>query len=132
MEDRLREESQIGSLLSNGIPPDFPRPVMLGSITGAQPKILLIEEGGKFYTQGMTPSDLKDRFEICDDLVNQLALKSLESKAGKRSHLNEAEILLQFRTRLIAKKWTSIEEAYWIADSVAKRIGWKLIGDEIG
>lgn len=80
----------------------------------------------------MNPSALQNRFEICDDLVNQLVPKSLEAKAGKLSHLNEVEILEQYCTRIIAKKWTSIEEARWIIDRVAKRLGWSLIGDKLG
>jgi hypothetical protein len=129
MELKLQGKDKNNSLPIDEIPSNFPRPVLLGAIAGIQPKILLVEEAGKFYNLGTNPSTLKSRFEICDDIANQLTSKSLESKAGKRSHLSEAEILLQYRTRLIATKWTSIAEAYWIMDQVAGRIGWPLIDD---
>lgn len=109
------------------IPNSFPRPVLLGSISGAQPKLLQILHEGKFYSPGASPAELRKRFEICDDLVSQFAEKSLESKRGKRSHLTETEILEQYRTRLIATKWTSVDEANWIIESVAEKIAWKLV-----
>jgi len=127
MDERLPSVSNNNSSSVDGIPSDFPRSVPLGAVGGAQPKILVIEEDGKFYAPGMSPSALRNRFEICEDLVRQFASKSIESKAGKRSHLSETDILLQYRTRLIATKWTSIEEACWIINAVAKTIGWTLI-----
>lgn len=130
MENRFQDLSKPDSFMSSEIPSDFPRLALLGSVTGGQPKILLIEENGKFYAPGMNPSALQNRFELCEDLVNQLVPKLLVAKAGKLSHLKEVEILQNYRTRLTAKKWTSIEEAHWIIDRVAKSLGWSLIGDE--
>lgn len=126
MDSQLTNKSVFISEKINEIPADFPRPVQLGAVSGAQPKILVIEEHGRFLAPETKQSELEQRFDICEDLVHQLAVKSLESKAGKRAHLSEAEILLQYRMRLIATKWTSVEEAHWIIDKVASQIGWHL------
>lgn len=126
MDSQLTTKSVFISEKITEIPADFPRPVQLGAVSGAQPKILVIAKHGRFLAPETKQSELKQRFDICEDLVHQLAVKSLESKAGKRAHLSEAEILLQYRMRLIATKWTSVEEAHWIIDKVASKIGWHL------
>lgn len=127
MQKLLPKLTDLNRQLSDEIPKDFPRPVSIGAVSGAQPKILLIEKNGKFFAPNTNQSELKVRFDICEDLVRQFASKSLETKAGKRSHLSEKEILLQYRSRLIATKWTSVEEANWIIESVATMIGWPKI-----
>lgn len=127
MQKLLPKLTDLNRQLSDEIPKDFPRPVPIGAVSGAQPKILLIEKNGKFFAPNTNQSELKVRFDICEDLVRQFASKSLETKAGKRSHLSEKEILLQYRSRLIATKWTSVEEANWIIESVATMIGWPKI-----
>ena len=126
MEEQLPNEGVYCSEPIREVTADFPRPVQLGAVSGAQPKILLVEDNGRFFAPETNQSELKRRFDLCEDLARQLAVKSLESKAGKRSHLSESEILLQYRTRLIATKWTSVEEAHWIIDNVAAKIGWDL------
>lgn len=79
---------------------------------------------GRFYVPGCTPPELFQRWDVCEDLANQLSAKSVESKAGKRSHMSELEILDQYLPRLIATKWTSGEEARWIIRRAAAMLGW--------
>lgn len=106
------------------VPPNFPRPVHYGAVAGVQPKLLLTSYNGKYYSPGCSPPELFERWDICEDLAKQLAAKSQESKAGKRSHMNEVEILDQYLPRLIATKWTSEPEARWIIRRVAEMLGW--------
>jgi hypothetical protein len=73
----------------------------------------------RFYSPGCTPPELWERWDVCEDLAKQLSAKSLESKAGKRAHMSELEILDQYLPRLIATKWTSQQEARWIIRRVA-------------
>ena len=93
------------------VPLDFPRPILLGAVPGAQPKFLAVSYGGRFYAPGCTPPELYERWTVCEDLAQQLSAKSLESQRGKRSHMSEIEILDQYLPRLIATKWTSEAEA---------------------
>lgn len=107
-----------------GVPDDFPRERITGALPGAQPKFLATLYEGRYYLSGCTPPEIYDRWRICEDLAAQLAIKSLASKAGKRSQMSEDEILNQYYTRLVATQWTSIEEARWIMQKVADQIGW--------
>lgn len=106
------------------VPTDFPRPVHQGAVAGAHPKLLLTSYNGRFYSPGCTPPELFRRWDACEDLARQLAEKSLESKAGKRSHMSEVEILDQYLPRLIATRWTSEPEARWVIRRVAAMLGW--------
>lgn len=106
------------------VPGDFPRPVHHGAVGGAQPKFLAVQYNGRFYSPGCTPPELFQRWDVCEDLAQQLSAKSLESKAGKRAHMPEVDILEQYLPRLIAMKWTSEEEAKWVIRRAAALLGW--------
>ena len=106
------------------LPPDFPRPVNLGAVSGAQPKLLMTSYQGRFYAPGCTPPELQERWDVCEDLAQQLAVKSRESKDGKRAHMTETQILDQYLPRLISTKWTSEAEARWVMRRVAALLNW--------
>lgn len=106
------------------VPADFPRPVHHGAVPGVQPKLLMTQYKGRFYLPGCTPPELFQRWDVCEDLAKQLSAKSLESQAGKRSHMSEVEILDQYLPRLIATRWTTEEEARWIIRRAAALLGW--------
>lgn len=106
------------------VPSDFPRPVHYGAVGGAQPKLLMTQYNGRFYSPGCTPPEVWERWQTCEDLVKHLCAKSLESKAGKRAHMSELEILEQYLPRLIATRWTSEEEARWVIRRVAAVLSW--------
>lgn len=107
-----------------GIPEDFPRPCSLGSVGGAQPKLLLTTEKGRYYNRDSTPSALGERWIQCEDLALQFAKASKLTKSGKRSHMSEQDILDQYLTRLIAAGWTSGAEAKWVIRRCAEVLGW--------
>jgi hypothetical protein len=106
------------------VPEDFPRPAHQGAVPGAQPKLLLTRYNGRFYSPGCTPPELYQRWDVCEDLVRHLTQKSLESKAGKRSHMSELAILDQYLSRLIATRWTSEAEARWVIRRTAAMLSW--------
>lgn len=56
----------------HSVPKDFPVTAHLSAVAGAQPKMGLIEEDGKFYAPGTSPSEVIKAFSICDDLVSQM------------------------------------------------------------
>jgi hypothetical protein len=106
------------------VPADFPRPAHQGALPGAQSKFLAVKYKDRFYAPGCTPPELYERWQICEDLATQLATKSQESKAGKRAHMSEIEILEQYLPRLIAQNWTSEAEARYIMRRVAEMLRW--------
>lgn len=83
------------------MPDDFPRPVHIGALTSAQSKLLAMEHNGRFYSPGCSPPENHERWTVCEDLAQQFARKSVESKAGRRAQLSEVEILAQYLSRLI-------------------------------
>lgn len=108
------------------IPADFPRPVHLGAVPGAQPKLLVTKYQGRFYAPGCTPPELLERWNICGDIAQQLVVKSRESKEGKRSRMTEVQILDQYLPRLIETKWTAEAEARWVMRRVADLLHWPI------
>jgi hypothetical protein len=106
------------------IPDDFPKTPLPGSVSGSAPKFLAVHFNGKFYETGCSPPEVIERYEVCQNLAEQLAQKSLESKAGKRSHMSEEAILAQYLPRLIATRWVSEAEARWVIRRVAAILQW--------
>lgn len=109
------------------VPPDFPRGSFTGALPGAQPKILANLYHGRYYEAGSSPPEVHERWSVCNDLANQLAVKAKESKIGKRSHMTELEILEHYHVRLLATKWTSAAEAMWVINQVAEQLEWNSI-----
>lgn len=127
----MNNNEQATSMVPNGeeakfaqVPEDFPQPAHIGAIGGAQPKVLTVEYKGRFYPAGGTPPERYERWDICEDLARQFAQKSLDSKAGKRAHMSESEILDQYLSRLIKTRWTSQPEARWIIRRTAAKLNW--------
>lgn len=54
------------------IPDDFPREPSPGLVPGTQPKLLVREMDGRYYT-GLTDEELWTRYDACEDLAGQLA-----------------------------------------------------------
>jgi hypothetical protein len=106
------------------VPADFPCPISTGAVPGTQPKFLVTSYQGKFYLPGCTPPEIYERWRTCEEIVQGLSVKSRESKAGKRSHMSEVEILEQYLSRLIATGLTSEAEASWVIQRVAAVLAW--------
>ena len=108
------------------VPSDFPPTVALGALPGAQPKLLVTSYRGKFYLPGCSPPEFYHRWLSCEDIAQELSIKSRESKAGKRSHMPEVAILEQYLPRLIDTHWTSEAEARWVIRRVAELLDWPI------
>jgi hypothetical protein len=109
------------------VPADFPRPVHLGSVPGAQQKFLMVQYQGRFYSPGCTPPELWERWYICEDLAQQFCRKCIDNKAGKRAHMTEVEILDQYLVRLLQTGWGSDAEMRWVIRRAAELAGWPLL-----
>jgi hypothetical protein len=116
--------TQENSVGLDGVPADFPLPVRGTAISGAQPKLALVEHEGKFYSPGCTPPEIRARWAYCEDLAQQFAEKAAESKSGKRAHLSEQDVLDQYLPRLVATGWTSEPEARFVIRRAAAILQW--------
>lgn len=108
------------------VPDDFPRPQHLGAVPGAQEKYLAVEYQGRYYSPGCTPPELHELWQHCMHLVPQFVSSCIETKAGKRKDMSEADILDQYLTRLIESGWVSADEARWVIRETAKLLGWPM------
>lgn len=108
------------------VPDDFPRPTSAGAVGGAQPNFPATEYKGHLFAPPGTPPELWARWNRCEDFAAMYADKSLTSKAGKRAHMTEVEILDQSLPRLIATGWTSEPEARWVIRRVAQILHWPI------
>ena len=106
------------------VPADFPRPSIMSSLAGAHPKLALVQYEGKFYSPGCTPPEIWQRWDICEDLAQHLAVRCRETEKGKYAHLSRAEILRQYYERSLKTKWGSDEEMRWISRRTAQLVGW--------
>lgn len=107
------------------IPDDFPFADVLPAVTGEQAKLSLIEYQGKFYVPGSAPPERFRRWQKCEELVQHLKARSLESIARKRAPMSETEILFQCYARLQKAGWTSEAESRWIIHRAALLLGWE-------
>lgn len=98
----------------------------MGAVPGAQPKLAAVEYEGRYYSPGCTPPELYERFQHCMQYVPQFVASCIETKAGKRAHMSEAEILDQYLVRLIEAKWVSDAETRWVIRETAKLLGWPI------
>lgn len=106
------------------VPDDFPRSETPGMVAGAHPKLLLTKFQGRFYAPGCTPPEIHRRWTICEDLAQQFSQKSLETKAGKRAHMAEKDILDQYCLRAQKTGWGTDAEMRWVFRRAAAILGW--------
>ncbi len=106
------------------VPDDFPHPKHLGAVPGAQPKLLAVVYEGRYYSPGCTPPELHERWQHSLQYVPQFVTSCIETKAGKRKNMSEADILDQYLVRLIETGWVSADEARWVIRETAKLLCW--------
>lgn len=106
------------------IPHDFPITPTISAVGGAQPKLSLVQEDGKFYAPGTSPSEVLAALEVCDDLVAQLA-PYCQRKLAKFGGDQYATAKAVFQG-LLNKKWCTAEQSVWIMLKTAEQLGWSL------
>lgn len=105
-----------------GVPEDFPVTATPSAIGGAQPKMSLVEEGGKFYAPGTSPSEVIAAFQLCDDLVSQM-VPYCERKLPTFEGDHEATVKAALKG-LLAKRWCSDAQCVWIMRGVVRELQW--------
>jgi hypothetical protein len=110
---------------ASAIPDDFPRGAPAGAVPGAQPKLLVHEEAGRFVPGWPTDTEVLARYEACEDLVQQLVRYSARKQA-ERPHWSSAEVREKVAASVRVKsfRWgLSPAEAEWILRRLATEAG---------
>lgn len=97
------------------IPADFPKSTRLGAVSGAQPKLLVRHEAGRYVT-GPDESEHRTRYEICEDLARQLAEYTLR-KGSSHPEWSRDELQAKVAAGMRAKAFgwgLSAGETDWV------------------
>jgi hypothetical protein len=106
---------------SKVIPEDFPRQGILGSVSGAQAKLLARKINGRFVA-GPTHEELYAHYDNCADLVEQLTAY-VRRKLVMMPGTSIDELLPRVRRGVANKGWdVSSEEMDWIFRKVADQL----------
>lgn len=105
-----------------GVPEDFPITPAVSALAGAQPKLSLVEEGGKFYAPGASPSEVLAAFDVCADLVTQM-VPYCQRKLAEFGGDQTATAKAVFRG-LLSKRWCTAEQSKWIMLKTVQQLGW--------
>lgn len=107
-----------------GIPTDFPISKIISAVAGAHPKLGLIEEGGKFYAPGASPSAVLDAFEVCKDLIAQM-VPYCQRKLAQFDGDETATARAVFRG-LLDKNWCTSAQSRWVMLKALEELGWQV------
>jgi len=110
-----------------GVPEDFPVTAVPSAVAGAQPKMNLVEEGGKFYALGTSPGEVIAAFQMCDDLVSQM-VPYCQRKLATYEGNQEATVKAALKG-MLAKRWCTDAQCVWIMRRVADELQWT-VGDD--
>jgi hypothetical protein len=97
------------------VPEDFPRETLTGSLAGSSPKLLLRKVGDRYFA-GLTPDELYERYDACEDLAQQLALytqRKIDTEGwGFDKALHRVEMGLENKARTGVWDFSSAEIAW--------------------
>lgn len=108
---------------STNIPEDFPARVTVASISGAQPKLALVEVEGRYYPEGATLDDRRAQYEMCEDLAHQ-GVVYCQRKLAEGVVADPAAALKRLHKGLQGKDWCSAQQNVWIVRRVAILLSW--------
>lgn len=101
-------------------PADFPRERAPGSVSGVQPKLLVVKVDDRF-SSGVDEEEICRRWLVCEDLVQQLVVKTVKRmREGRVANLDDYVNKLQ--QWLEAQEWAGWKvawpEARWMRDRI--------------
>jgi hypothetical protein len=104
------------------VPDDFPRDLTPASLSRAQPKLAARLIDGKFLV-GQTDEERFERWDVCEDLAQQLVAKA--QKDSERYPQHSREVTLQrIRRAIEGKGWVSVVEADWLVQRLRALLHW--------
>ena len=108
-----------------GVPIDFPVNPIQAALTGAQPKVNLVEEDGYCYASGTAPSEVSEIFQTCEDLAQQFVAYCREKESsGFGTHI---QILECMHSSLLTKDWCTPAQYDWIVRRTAHLLKWQVM-----
>jgi hypothetical protein len=109
------------------VPDDFPRQLVLGAVSGAAPKLLLVRTvGGGYAAPTQFAEERERRWQKCEVLAGKVARAAVRSKGEKCSHMSEESILELYIPRMQTMFHASHDESVWIVQRAALILGWTL------
>jgi hypothetical protein len=108
--------------LNAQVPADFPRDPTPALLSGTHPKLAgrLIE--GRFVV-GLTAEERYIRWDMCEDLAQQLVAKTLKDAAKYPEHSREVT-LRRMRRAIEGKDWIERVETDWLMERLRVLLGW--------
>ena len=107
------------------VPDDFPHQEILGSVSGAAPKLLLVRTvNGRYADPTQSAEERRQRWQKCEVLAGKVARAAVRSKAEKCSHMDEEAILELYIPRMQTTFHARYDEAVWIVRRAALILGW--------
>jgi len=92
------------------------------SLSGAQPKLAGRLINGKFVV-GQTDDERYQRWEVCEDLAQQLVAKARKGAAKYPQHSREVT-LQRMRRAIEVKGWEIVVEADWLVERLRALLHW--------
>jgi len=108
--------------LSSQVPNEFPWETTPASLAGAQPKLAVRSIGGRFVV-GLTAAERFERWDMCEDVAQQLVPKTLKDAAKYPEHSRDVT-LSRIRRAIEGKRWTSVVETDWLMARLRALLGW--------
>lgn len=109
------------SKLIQDVPDDFPRSRHLASVGGGQAKASVRRVEGQFM-EGWTDAELLERYDACQDLVEQLT-PFCRKKMASHPDPDVENLLLRVRKGVLNKGWDLTDaELEWIFTQVKARL----------
>lgn len=116
------EHFQFDEKLHPEVPDDFPRDTTPASLPGAQAKLAVRRIGGRFII-GLTAAERFVRWDLCEDLAQQLVPKALKD-AAKFPQNSHDVTLRRMRRAIEGKGWTTVVETDWLMARLQTLLGW--------
>ncbi len=104
------------------VPDEFPRDVWPASVPGKQPKLVGRLINGKVVV-GQTDDERFERWQVCEDLAQQLVAKARKDAATYPQHSFEVT-LHRIRRAIDGKGWVSVVEADWLVERLRALLSW--------
>jgi len=108
--------------LSSPVPADFPWDPTPALLSGTQPKLAVRQIEGRFVV-GLTAEERYARWDMCEDLAQQLVPKTLKDAAKFPMHSRDVT-LRRMRRAIEGKHWTERIETDWLIERLRSLLGW--------
>jgi Protein of unknown function (DUF2442) len=108
--------------LSSQVPADFPWDPTPALLSGTQPKLAGRLIDGRFVV-GLTAEERYIRWDMCEDLAQQLVPKTLKDAAKFPQNSRDAT-LKRMRRAIEGKQWTERVETDWLMERLRVLLGW--------